>query len=73
MWLRSVIWEGLMLDVEWEELVGVRAGVEFRDEGVGEFEKGGQRLAEQYQHYLLQFGIHHHHSEFIIIQCDFFR
>jgi hypothetical protein len=48
-----------MLDVKWEELVGVRPGVWFRDEGVGELEKGEQgsldrmsdslkeRLAEQ--------------------------
>ena len=73
-----------MLDVEWEELVGVRAGVGFRDEGVGEFENREQRsldrisdllkqrLVQQYQYCLLQFGICHHHSEFII-QCDFLR
>jgi hypothetical protein len=43
-----------MLDVEWEELVGVRAGVGFRDEGVGEFENREQRSLDRMSELLKQ-------------------
>jgi hypothetical protein len=43
-----------MLDVEWEELVGVRAGVGFRDEGVGEFENREQRSLDRMSKLLKQ-------------------
>jgi hypothetical protein len=43
-----------VLDVEWEELVGVRAGVGFRDEGVGEFENRQQRSLDRMSELLKQ-------------------